>query len=159
MEKRPGLPTTLVVHPNDGVTIALLGGESYAGVTFTPDQHRALRDLYEVSDEVHDVERWRSAHDESQAQIQVLADKNPFKPVADKNPFKPVAFDEKGFRAWKAAGEDINVMRRASLDGLRLIGLLAKFLEPGEDPVRYVHDLLIDAGLDVDAWGDDEEEV
>jgi|OM-RGC.v1.028187788 hypothetical protein len=48
-----------------------------------------------------------------------------------------------------AAGNFRNLMRHASHDGLRVIAYMARFLEPGEDPVRFIGQLLMDAGFDV----------
>ncbi len=48
------------------------------------------------------------------------------------------------------AGELRNVLRSAKVDGQRLIGVLAKYVENDEDPVKVLIRVLIDAGYDVD---------
>jgi hypothetical protein len=76
---------------------------------------------------------------------------------------------ENRVRAWKAwsdprrfhqAGADANMMRYAEEDGLRIVAWLAKFVEPGSDPLKALVSLAADAGWDVDpvdvAWSQDE---
>ena len=48
------------------------------------------------------------------------------------------------------AGNRRNMMRRCERDGLRIMGLLARYLEPGEDPVQLVAQGLSEMGMDVE---------
>lgn len=48
------------------------------------------------------------------------------------------------------AGADRNAIRHAELDGLRIVAWLARFIEPGEDPLKTLVSMAIDAGWDVD---------
>lgn len=56
------------------------------------------------------------------------------------------------------AGADKNAMRHAEADGLRVIAWLAKYLQPGEDPLKYVVQMATGLGLDIDPqdldWAD-----
>lgn len=55
------------------------------------------------------------------------------------------------------AGAQRNLARRVERDGLRAIVLLARFCEPGEDPVRLLARLLQDAGYDLHTgWESDD---
>lgn len=60
------------------------------------------------------------------------------------------------------AGADRNAMRHAEADGLRLLAWIAKFVSPGEDPLKTLVQLAGDAGYDVDPadteWAEAEEE-
>lgn len=47
------------------------------------------------------------------------------------------------------AGTDRNVMRLAEFDGLRMMAWLAQYVEPGQDPLRTLVQLAIEAGIDV----------
>lgn len=58
---------------------------------------------------------------------------------------------------WKADATRC-VMTEAESQGSRVIAYIAKFLEPGEDPVRWLHGLMMDAGYDVRCWDENEEE-
>jgi hypothetical protein len=55
-------------------------------------------------------------------------------------------------------GSRMNLMRHAEADGMRMIAWLAKFCEPGDDPVRVLVQLAMLAGWDVDPvdaeWAD-----
>lgn len=48
------------------------------------------------------------------------------------------------------AGTDRNLIRHARCDGLRVMAFLSRFLEPGEDPVKFLARVLGDACFDVD---------
>jgi hypothetical protein len=47
------------------------------------------------------------------------------------------------------AGTDRNVMRHAEFDGLRMVAWLAQYVEPGQDPLRTLVQLAVEAGIDV----------
>lgn len=47
------------------------------------------------------------------------------------------------------AGSTVNVYRWVQRDGLRVMAFLAKYLEKGQDPVKLVAQLCIEAGYDV----------
>lgn len=48
------------------------------------------------------------------------------------------------------AGADRAMFREAELDGLRIVAWLAKYVEPGRDPMKTIVRMAIDAGFDVD---------
>ena len=62
----------------------------------------------------------------------------------------------KAWEAWKdpihfhQAGANRNVMRHVSHDGVRLVAWIAKFCDPGQDPMKVLIQMAIDAGFDVD---------
>ena len=60
------------------------------------------------------------------------------------------------------AGADIQMMKHAEADGLRMVAWMAKHLNPGEDPVKVLVRLACDAGWDVSpedvGWMNDEGE-
>lgn len=60
------------------------------------------------------------------------------------------------------AGADRNAIRHATHDGLRLLAWIAKFVPPGEDPLKTLVQLASDAGFDVDpedtSWAEDTSE-
>lgn len=61
------------------------------------------------------------------------------------------------------AGADRNMLRYAEADGLRMIGFMAKFCETGEDPMKALVRMAIDAGYDVDpedvSWAEEEDDT
>jgi hypothetical protein len=147
--------------PHDRELIALLGGETFEGIAFTPDQLRALRRFYGFSDAVsrQSLEDVREAHERAQTkQMADLAKLPSYRRHAGSG---PVEFDEPAIKRWIKTGENTNLFRRTRDDGLRLMAFLAKHLEPGEDPVKVIIELFIDAGYDVKAedvaWVRDED--
>jgi hypothetical protein len=61
------------------------------------------------------------------------------------------------------AGADRNLFRHAEADGLRVLAWLSRYTEPGQDPLKVLVGLAVEAGLNVDpedcAWAEDEEEA
>ena len=53
-------------------------------------------------------------------------------------------------QAMMQAGADRNLARRAQHDGFRLVAWIAKYVEPGEDPLKTLIQMASDAGFDVD---------
>lgn len=48
------------------------------------------------------------------------------------------------------AGNQRNLLRHAEADGLRLVAWMAKYCDPGEDPVKVLVRLFGDAGYEID---------
>lgn len=51
-----------------------------------------------------------------------------------------------------------STFRRATDDGLRCMALIAKLLEPGQDPALFLAEILGEAGFDTQPWGESEED-
>lgn len=66
-----------------------------------------------------------------------------------KNLKKIYDFDESDDNILTQAGDQRNLMRYVQADGMRVMAFLARYLEPGEDPVRVVQDLFMQTGFDV----------
>lgn len=47
------------------------------------------------------------------------------------------------------AGADRNALRQAACDGMRLLAWLAKYVPPGEDPLKTLVQVTARAGFDV----------
>jgi len=80
-------------------------------------------------------------HDEIKSLEQLYG----FDPEADENPLM-------------AAGSRRNLFRYATRDGLRVMAFLARYCEPGEDPVQLVAEGLVELGYDCELEDDEEEE-
>lgn len=61
------------------------------------------------------------------------------------------------------AGANRNAIRHAECDGLRMLAWFAKYVPAGEDPLRYLIQVMMNAGLEVDGsdaeWSMDESEL
>jgi hypothetical protein len=155
---------SLTTTPHAASMFRMFGGQSYGGVTLSRDEMRAVNRLYGYKKE------------------QPAAKPPP--PVAPVRAdfAKPYEFNDvlreheralKAHERWEdpsqflQAGADRGAFKHAEADGLRLAGWLAKHLQPGEDPLRALVRLAVDAGWDVDpedvGWanaedGDDSED-
>ena len=136
MKPRPGYPTMRVVAPRDAALIKLLGGSLCDGVQLTHSQVTSLEKLYEIQEEVPDP-NWTPPE--------------PPKPKYPGEPMPPARppLKNEGYRILQA-GAERNMFRHAQADGLRMVAWLARFVEPGEDPLRLLIQLVSDAGWDVD---------
>jgi len=122
---------------SDIVMLKLLDGVSSGQVTYTKDQMKNLERVYGPLD-----------REEMRARLQP----DFIGPLKQRH--------ESAFELLEA-GAVRNIFRAVETDGLRCIGVLAKFLEKEEDPVKLLIRLLNDAGYDVGdsiEWATDEDE-
>lgn len=59
--------------------------------------------------------------------------------------------------SFQSGGDTRDLLRYAEADGMRMVALIAAYLEPGEDPVRRLAKMLMDQGYDVPVdpeWAD-----
>lgn len=140
------------VRPSDEWVLNLLGGHHFDGVRLTQDQVAALALYYGGIDVEGGVRESRVAFEASEAERKLRWEED-FERNPRTKPLEVRRFDEAGTRALFKAGRNKSLKEAASLDGLRLMAFLAKFLERGEDPVRMVEGLLLDAGFDITDGG------
>lgn len=137
----------LVTTPLAATMVDLLGGHRTQSVTLTNDEKRAMDRLYGF---IPEQPRQR-----------------PPQPIAPKRADFPDGwkFDD-AVRAHKAAmdawqrwedpqsfaqaGADRNAFRHAEGDGLRMLAWIARYVEPGSDPLKALVQLASNAGWDVD---------
>jgi len=140
--------------PTDAKVIQLLGGKSTHGVMFTTDQMQALEEFYgydfkAASKEAiaHAKERYKSA---VSAYEKLMADPDipDYKKRMRRAP-EPVPEDGGGFGEFVVAGSERNLFRAVKEDGLRVMAFLGRFLEPGQDPVKLIVQLMSEVGYDV----------
>ncbi len=132
--------------------ISLLGaGLKAASVLLSTDEKRALDRLYGYTPE--------KANEKPPAPVDPGRDAS----WKDKEAYKfaKAAHDRwTDPRDFMQAGADRNVTRYAERDGLRVIAWLAKYVEPGQDPLKMLVQLVSEAGFDVDpadvGWADEE---
>lgn len=147
--------------PRAASMIALLGGSTFEGLQFSVSECEDLERFYGFSKSAREqaVEASRALH--AARKVAVEAENQNKKSWEHKVP-DPGPFDEKNVRAFLAAGDGRNMFRHAQNDGLRLMAFLARFVEPGLDPLKTLVQLVSDAGWDVDPedveWAFDEME-
>lgn len=158
--KIPGYPDFDAATPDSVASIRLLGAGFVSGnVNFTRDQHRALTRFYGVDEQQFraEVSAARENHARLVAAARDVWDATPpnygGRRLKDgkelKDPSTISEPDYAGLERLLRAGAYRNVYRAVERDGLRLMAVLARFLESGEDPVKLVLTLLHDAGYDV----------
>lgn len=155
--KRPtndGFNGSYVTTPTAAEVMLLLGAGTVAGsVALTRDEFAAINRLYGYTAEPATNKPPRP---------------EPPPPGAD---WQKRQQYEEAVRAWNKwqdprphmqAGADRNAIRHAECDGLRMLAWIAKRLSPGEDPVKALVRLAVDAGWDVDPsdveWSESEDE-
>lgn len=159
MKNRPtsnGAHGSLVTTPMAATMVQLLGGVTSGGVAVTHDEFRAIKKLYGYVPEKpnkkppapkppkredfkgsYEYENARQKHEEALKAHGKWTDP----------------------RAFMQAGADRNAFREAEADGLRLLAWIAKFVEPGQDPLKTLIQFAIEAGVSVDpsdvTWADE----
>ena len=153
---------SLCSTPSAADSISLLGGERYESVAFSRDECYALQRLYGVDTARAEKEARafaEAAHREAMARHEAaMVKRSPW----DYSP-PPPTLEADSTAAFAVAGAGRNLFRHAEADGLRMVAAMARFLQPGDDPVRVLVALMADAGWDVredPEWynGDESEE-
>lgn len=151
--KRPGHGTGVATTtPDASVMLGFLGrGHTVGGVAFTNSEWCAVKRLYGYVDEkprdrpLAPVAPNRADFSDGYPGGADYAEACRRHKMAQENHAKWT--DPKPFFQ---AGADINAGRHAEHDGLRLIAWLARYVEPGADPLKTLVYMAIEAGVDVD---------
>ena len=150
--KRPtidGNPNgSLCSTPSAATSIALLGGSRYEGVTVTRDERDALERLYgfdldAAADDAREFE-WTAHATALTAHKEAEAKRSRWDP-----PLRTPTANPGGVARLAREGAIRNLFRHAEADGLRMVAVAARYLEPGEDPVKFLLSLMDRAGWDV----------
>jgi len=160
---RPSYEGNLITTPRAGLMFQLLGSGFRTGhVQFTRDEEAALNKLYGFKKEkpnkkppkptlkkvdTKGMDQYAIRRAEEQAEKDHVEAVKRWEKWED-----PIALMQ--------AGADRNMVRHAEADGVRLVAWLAKYVPEGEDPLKTLVQLAVDAGWDVDpidvTWADAE---
>lgn len=165
LELRPGHPSITCTTPLSAEAVALFGGGGgMDGVVFTRSEMEYLIKLYgytitaepETYPEVapdpgpEPGTDWKLPAKQRQAQRQEWQD-------AQRKHLDTQPQSVRDRHRIAMAGASRNCLRHAQIDGLRAIGMLARFCEPGQDPLKVLAGLMQDAGFDLQTgWEEDE---
>ena len=143
---------TVVTTPMAAAMIHILGlGLTHKGMAISQSEYRALQKFY--------------GYEEEKPTEKPEPPEPPTPPAANAPYLDRLNYDAalrahkeklRVHNAWSdpkdlmQAGANRNMMRHAEADGLRVMVWIAKFLSPGEDPVKTLVQLAIEAGWDVD---------
>jgi len=154
MKNRPKFADHYVTTPKTGTVFRLLGtGLRAGGVTLTRDETAALNKLYGF-----EIEKPQKRPPKPVlAEVELEPDAPAWKRQdAEKRAKKDHEEAVKRWEKWSdprelfQAGADRNMLRHAEHDGMRLVAWLAKYVPKGEDPLKTLVQLAVDAGYDVD---------
>jgi hypothetical protein len=127
--------------------LQLLGGAKHGGVTLTSDEFNAVKKLYgyvpekpNKKPEPPQAPRYTEYSNHWDYTKAVQDHKQALEAHSNWTDPKPLL----------QAGAYRNAFRHAEADGLRLLAWVAKYVEPGEDPVKTLIQFACEAGVDVD---------
>ena len=141
----------------------LLSHMTYEGVGLTLDELQHLQKFYDITEERREalhrahVENARAhAEKEWDAAMPLPRYKRPTgiqyhcrQGGSRASYIEKAVQSAEGTKVFSASGDMRGLFREVRTDGIRLMGFLARFLQRGEDPVKLVWALCIDAGYDV----------
>lgn len=152
--QRPGQPRRTTTTPHAGAMIEILGGQRDESVTVTNREMNALRRLYGF---VPEKPQERPPEPELPS-LEGLTYYEAEQARRDHERALDVWRRWQDPRVLMQAGADRNTFRYAREDGMRLIAWLARYCEPGQDPLKVLVQLCVDAGFDVEPedveWAD-----
>jgi hypothetical protein len=154
MFKVPGEPKYCASTPSSRLMIELIGSKmNYEGVHFSSDEVKYLKVVYGFSDVEHermldkacamaqvDYEGRLARYEKERAQ-----NTSWHVPLKPKPPYSREELD-----AFYTAGDLRNLARYVQRDGLRVMAVLARYVEADEDPVQVLLRMAIEAGYAVD---------
>jgi len=153
-------PDLTAVDDESQYAIALIGGLSHGNATFTNQQIKDLRRwiIIEPKDISRTPEEFETAYMVKLAEWESL----PYFEKSVKKKPKRLSESEmesinKNINSFGESGDNKNMFRHAEFHGMRVMGLLSRFLEPDEDPVHFLKVVLSEAGYDVGVIEDDDD--
>lgn len=154
---------SIVTTPLSATMIALMGPDlSSGGVTLTRSESRAIKDLYGYKAEKPSKRPPEPTAPTPPGSSSGPDDAREYRQLKDK-------YDGamENWRKWQdplplmRAGAARNAIRDAQVDGLRLLAWIAKYVEPGHDPLKTLVQFAAEAGMPVcsedSEWADEED--
>jgi hypothetical protein len=159
-QDEPGGTHFRAATPMSATMITLTGGQSFEGVTFTNDQMRRMLHIYGYDPDRTEREVEETIARQKETLREWEEEQEALDPYDRKEFGKPKVSSPDGLRRLLLAGGEVGVFRQAKSDGLRMMAVLSRYLEPDEDPVKLLLNLLGGAGYDVGdlEWANDEDE-
>lgn len=148
--KRPSTRTgSTCATPDSAMMIDMMGGDTFSGVAFSRDEIGKLEAAYGYdfkAAEKEEIDHARDAYARAVEAYKIEAAKSPWN-----KPPMPEAPQPKELANYARSGALLQLFRNVECDGLRVMAVLARHLERGEDPVRLVLRGLMAMGCDVQA--------
>lgn len=155
---------SIVTTPLSATMIALLGPDlSSGGVVLTRSESEAIRELYGYKQEKPTKRPPEPIPPKPPGPSAGPEDARAYAQLMDK--YKGAMVN---WHKWRdplplmQAGAARNAIRDAQVDGLRLLAWIAKYVEPGCDPLKTLVQFAAEAGMPVSyedtTWADDEDD-
>ncbi len=149
---RPTSCGTVTTTPQAGQMMRLLGsGGTDRSVTVTKDEFRHIQKVYGyVTEPVNQKPPAPEppAHPGPKASYDAMG--KFYKDEADYKQALKAHDRWEDPREYLQAGADRNAFRHAQVDGLRMLAWIARYIEPGQDPLKTLIQMASDSGFDVD---------
>lgn len=155
---------SIVTTPLSATMITLMGPDlSSGGVTLTRSESRAIKDLYGYKKEKPTERPPEPIPPKPPGPSAGPEDARAYRQLKDKHDGAMV-----NWQKWQdplplmQAGAARNAIRDAQVDGLRLLAWIAKYVEPGHDPLKTLVQFATEAGMPVCSedveWADEDDE-
>lgn len=137
--------------PMDATMIALLGGKRVEGVAFSVDQYRALERHYgyDMKKAREGAVAYAEEADKRELEAHEAFMADPDIPSRDKRGKRAPKPSLTSVDQFMVAGAERNMFRAVQEDGMRVMAFIAKYLETGQDPVKMLAQLMLEAGFDM----------
>ncbi len=151
--ERPG-KGSYTATPGSQDMISLLGGFRHQCVTLSKTEVKNLSKFYGF-DPDHAKREAAKSHQQSIEEVKAHNEASLKAPSWDRGPLMPLPTeqDRSNVEKFLQAGDTRNLFREVETEGMRLMAYLSHFLQEGEDPVTFVHNLCRDAGYDTTRTG------
>lgn len=143
-----------VTTPRVADMMSLLGsGGTMRAVALGRDELKAIQKLYKFEEEQLPQKPEEPKPPVPLARDASWADRQAHALATDRYKALKASFDKwepEKIQNFMQAGADLNALRHAEADGLRLLAWIARHVPPGGDPLKILVQLAMDAGWDVD---------
>lgn len=158
MQTRPTAGGSMCVVPDDATTLSITNGVTVGNVAITRGKLRHMERLYGFDLDAAARAAATKSHEQHVAALARHEEEKAKATGWDRDRLVPPKRTEPSeVASFQFGGDTRDLLRYAEADGMRMVALIAAYLEPGEDPVRWLAKMLMDQGYDVPVdpeWAD-----
>lgn len=148
----------MCVVPDDARTLLITNGVTVGDVAITRGKLRHMERLYGFDLDAAAQDAATKSHEQHVAALARHEEEKAKATGWDRDRLVPPKRTEPAdVASFQFGGDTRDLLRYAEADGMRMVALIAAYLEPGEDPVRRLAKMLMDQGYDVPVspeWAD-----
>lgn len=158
MQPRPKAGRSMCVIPDDATTLLISNVVTVGDVAITRGKLRHMERLYGFDLDAAAQDAAKKSQEKYVAAIaRYEQEKAKAKATGLDRLVPPKRTEPSEVASFQLGGDTRDLLRYAEADGMRMVALIAAYLEPGEDPVRRLAKMLMDQGYDVPVdpeWAD-----